>query len=147
MLFFSALLCLAASASAVPSCDECTDALTGLVARLTSEESIAEQVAILVATVCPGTSDPAHCAEELPIAWPEIATAMYPVFLEANSVCGQLGACAKNKEWTCEECTGGIEAIATIINDPATIADIITFLQGDAFCANHADVAECPDVC
>ena len=27
--------------------------------------------------------------------WGDIGAAMYPVFLEANSVCGQLGVCKK----------------------------------------------------
>merc|ERR1719341_1059184 len=41
------------SASKAVTCDECQAAVTDLVARLLSEESIAEQVAILKLTVCP----------------------------------------------------------------------------------------------
>ncbi len=59
---------------------------------------------------------------------------MYPVFLEANSVCGQVGACKKSTyqkvmDATCEDCTGGVEAVSAIIGAEATIADIITFLK------------------
>ena len=59
---------------------------------------------------------------------------MYPVFLEANSVCGQVGACKKSAyqkvmDPTCEDCTSGVEAVSAIIGAEATIADIITFLK------------------
>ena len=78
------------------------------------------------------------------MAWPEIARAMYPVYLEGASVCGQIMGC-QLRDWTCDECTGGLAAIGAIIADPATIADVTTFLQGDAFCGQHADQASCPD--
>ena len=41
------------SASKAVTCDECQAAVTDLVARLLSEESLAEQIAILKLTVCP----------------------------------------------------------------------------------------------
>merc|ERR1711868_216085 len=41
------------SASKAVTCDECQAAVTDLVARLLSEESLAEQKAILKLTVCP----------------------------------------------------------------------------------------------
>ena len=69
---------------------------------------------------------------------------MYPVFLEGTSVCGQIMGC-QLRDWTCDECTGGLAAIGGIIADPATIADVVTFLQGDAFCGQHTDQASCPD--
>merc|ERR1712071_150360 len=68
----------------------------------------------------------------------DIGAAMYPVFLEASSVCGQLGACKKVNELvgeaTCEECVGGIAAISALTSSEATVADVITFLKGDAYC-------------
>ena len=57
---------------------------------------------------------------------------MYPVFLEANSVCELLGACgAKSvvKAPTCEECSGSITAVAGVIESPEKIAEIIEFLK------------------
>ena len=59
---------------------------------------------------------------------------MYPVFLEANSVCGQVGACKKNSYQkvmspTCDECTGGVAAVANIIGMESTIAEIMDFLK------------------
>jgi len=57
---------------------------------------------------------------------------MYPVFLEANSVCGLLGACVQKsvvKAPTCDECTGSIITVAGVIESEAQIAEIVAFLQ------------------
>ena len=111
--------------------------------------------------------DPAGCEAGITTSWSEIATAMYPVFLEGNSVCGTLGLCTA-REWTCDECVGGLGQIGGIISDPTTIADVVAFLQvrfgfrpvvfiliivvhpscvqGPDFCGNHADQASCPEV-
>merc|ERR1712055_1267773 len=78
------LLAVASLASADVTCDECVTSMGALVARLTSEESIAEQIAILTGTVCPGSADPDACNEGLPQAWPGIAAAMYPEFLRVT---------------------------------------------------------------
>ena len=83
---------------------------------------------------------------------------MYPVFLEGNSVCGQLGVCYI-REWTCEECVNGVGQIAGIISDPATVESVIAFLkvghtifldslidfisQGADFCGTTGDEATC----
>ncbi len=46
-------------------------------------------------------------------------------------VCGELGSCPakKNlaKEWTCEECTDGIAAIADIVQ--SVVPEIVEFLK------------------
>ena len=57
---------------------------------------------------------------------------MYPVFLEANAVCGLLGACNLKSilgEPTCDECTGAISAVSDLIESPEKINEIIAFLQ------------------
>jgi hypothetical protein len=102
-----------------------------LLARLMSEESLAEQTAFLVETLCPNAEDPALCEAVIGVHWAVIGPAMYPTFLEANSVCSTLGACsaARNvvREWTCEDCTGGISGIADVV--VASIPEIIEFLK------------------
>merc|ERR1712071_62498 len=87
-------------------------------AYLLSAESIAVQISVLNDVVCSGAPDPAGCAKGVEAHWGDIGAAMYPVFLEASSVCGQLGACKKVNELVGE----------------ATGADVITFLKGDAYC-------------
>ena len=57
---------------------------------------------------------------------------MYPVFLEATSVCGQLGICAVKSvlgEPTCEDCTGAVGALADVIMSSEKIDEIVAFLQ------------------
>merc|ERR1711937_560510 len=129
MLAFATLASLLAVSSAQVTCDECKTAGAAMVARLTGEESIAEQVAVLVGTLCPGAEDPAGCEAGIPEAWPEIAMAMYPVF--------------QDRETTCELCLDGISRIDASLT--AQVEDIIAFLQGEAFCGNHPDVETCPE--
>ncbi len=100
--------------------------------RLQSEESLAEQAAFLVATLCPEAEDPALCEAVVGTHWAVIGLAMYPTFLEANAVCAALGSCPATKrnlvkEWTCEDCTGGIASIADVV--VASVPEIIEFLK------------------
>merc|ERR1719154_894894 len=132
-LFLLALACLA-SANGEVTCDECVASMGKLIERLSGDESIQEQIGILLGNICPGAEDPAACETGIGAAWPDIARAMYPVFLEGTAVCGQIMGC-QLREWTCDECTGGL----------AAIGDVVPFLQGDAFCGQHTDQASCPD--
>merc|ERR1711874_211157 len=129
------LTLLAASTMGVPTCEECKTAIDGLVARLTGAASVEEQTAILIVTVCP---------QGIAQVWGEIANVMYPVFLEATKVCTILEVC-KLRDWSCEECQGGIAKIAEVIKSPEQIAEIVTFLQGDDFCGKHPEATTCPD--
>merc|ERR1712193_138283 len=143
MLAFATLASLLAVSSAQVTCDECKTAGAAMVARLTSEESIAEQVAVLVGTLCPGAQDPAGCEAGIPAAWPEIAMAMYPVFLEPETVCSANEDSPCAREITCELCLDGMSRLAEYLT--AEVEDIIAFLQGEAFCGNHPDAADCPE--
>merc|ERR1711953_673036 len=84
-------------------------------------------------TICPQAENPRDCITRLTAAWPEIAGLIYPRYLDGNAVCGALGSCAL-REWTCEECTNGLVQIATIFVQQEYIDDIISFLQGEAYC-------------
>merc|ERR1719427_2506403 len=57
-LFLLALACLA-SANGEVTCDECVASMGKLVDRLTGDESIQEQIGILLGNICPGAEDPA----------------------------------------------------------------------------------------
>merc|ERR1712012_1099513 len=115
------------SVSAAPTCDECIAAMDALVARLTGETSLVEQISVMVDTICPQAENPGDCITRLTAAWPEIAGLIYPRYLDGNAVCGALGSCAL-REWTCEECTNGLVQIATIFVQQEYIDDIISFL-------------------
>merc|ERR1712080_2149 len=136
-----------AFASANVTCDECKAAQAGLVDRLTSAASIEEQTGILIASICPQKPDPAMCEAVLTKSWGEIAGCLYPEFLGADDVCARLGLCSLLKDWTCEECTAIMAKLSEFIKDPATIAEGVTFLQGDCFCGQPGHDAEvCKEV-
>ena len=147
MLAFATLLCLAVSASAQVDCDQCTGAMNALVGALTDPTVIESQIAVLTAQVCPSLPEPVGCEKALKLYWSDIAMAMYPEFLNGAKVCGDLGLCSMLREWTCEECTGGLEVVAGVFKDPATIDAVVAFLNGEAYCGKTADAATCSKVC
>jgi len=141
---FTALLtaCLVAAASADITCEDCTIFGNNMQAHLMSAESIAEQIEIILANVCPEATDPAGCESGITENWEAIAMAMYPVFLNAEDLCMELGACALKSlvaTPTCDECTGSVAAIAAMISAEETINEVVAFLQGDGFCMGDAD--------
>merc|ERR1712211_88533 len=75
VLLIAATLALA-SAGFAPSCDECNAAAAGLLARLTSPESIEEQTGILISQVCPQAADAAACEAGLSMWWPDMANCL-----------------------------------------------------------------------
>merc|ERR1719264_2521592 len=81
------------STSALPTCEECVFAMDALVTRLTGEVSLAEQISVMVDTICPQAENPDDCITRLTAAWPEIAGLIYPRYLDGNTVCGALGSC------------------------------------------------------
>merc|ERR1712055_1074270 len=80
------LLALVGHASAAVTCDECGEAAQGLISRLTSEASIAEQTDILIATVCPMAPDAAACEAMLTQWWGDMANCLYPACLGAPGI-------------------------------------------------------------
>merc|ERR1711936_1416632 len=113
VLFIAATLALAGFA---PTCDECNVAAAGLLARLTSAESIEEQTGILISQVCPQAADAAACEAAFSAYWSDMAMCLYPAFIGAGDPCGQLGLCKVKSvlgDWTCDDCT----AIMTRVSD------------------------------
>merc|ERR1712038_1651875 len=113
VLFIAATL---ASAGFAPSCDECNAAAQGLLARLTSAESIAEQTGILISQVCPQAADAAACEAAFSAYWGDMAGCLYPAFIGASDACQRLGLCKVKSvlgDWTCDDCT----AIMTRVSD------------------------------
>merc|ERR1711931_83825 len=122
VLLLSATLALA-SASFAPSCEECNAAAAGLLARLTSPESIAEQTGILISQVCPQAADAAACE--------------------------QLGLCKVKSglgDWTCDDCTDIMTRVAAFMVKPETIEQGLAVLNGECFCGAEGHTAECPDL-
>merc|ERR1712198_26404 len=137
---------LASVVSAEITCDDCLVFSGNMQTHLMSAESVGEQTELLIGSLCPTSPDPAQCEEGFKYFWSQVAAAMYPVFLEPGSICGQLGACKVKTlvgEPTCDECKGSMDALAKIIGSESQIDEVISFLKGDGLCAGSPYQAEC----
>jgi len=141
----------AVSASRAVTCDECQAAVVDLVTRLTSPESIAEQIAILKLTVCPQLPD-IDCEGTLDMWFADMANCIYNHFMLEQDVCGELlGLCYKKRmtlvervsDWTCEECTDILARTADYMAAEDTIAEGVAYLQGDCFCGQDGHTEDC----
>merc|ERR1712110_474243 len=142
VLFIAATLTLA-SAGFAPTCDECNAAAQGLLERLTSAESIAEQTGILISQVCPQAADAAACEAAFSQYWGDMAGCLYRAFIGASDACQRLGLCKVKSslgDWTCDDCT----AIMTRVSD--FIAQGTGILQGECFCGASGHTPQCPDL-
>merc|ERR1719290_934151 len=66
MKLLLALSTLLAITAAEPTCEDCTAVVTTIATYLTTEESIGNQVEVLVAEVCPQSVDPDACVAGVP---------------------------------------------------------------------------------
>merc|ERR1739846_155201 len=128
VLFIAATLALA-SAGFAPSCEECNAAAAGLLARLTSAESIEEQTGILISQVCPQAADAAACETALAAYWGDMANCLYPAFIGAG-----------------DACTAIMTRVADFMKEADTIAQGVEILQGECFCGTAGHTADCPDL-
>merc|ERR1712096_58212 len=140
----------AASSHAV-TCDECQAGAQGLGDRLLSEESLAEQGAILKAIVCPQLDDAASCEAAIDMWFGDMASCIYNHFILEGDVCSRLGLCKKAaiftpRDWTCEECTDVLARTAAFMSEEETIAMGVEYLQGDCFCGADGHTADCADL-
>merc|ERR1712176_221582 len=145
-VFCLVLSSLLATTLAEVTCDDCTAATGALIDRLLSEDSIAEQVTIVGATVCPSMPDPAACEEYLTTWWGAAAECVFNAIADTNP-CGTLGYCKKEanplvKDWTCDECTDVLARVAAFLQEAETIDMAIGVLQGDCFCGMDGHSAD-----
>ena len=84
LLFALATVLSITATSAEWTCDDCTAVVNSIAAYLTSEDSIAKQVDILLAEVCPQTETPDECLAGLPDFWKRIAMVLWPGYYAAE---------------------------------------------------------------
>merc|ERR1712010_139304 len=138
---FSAVLALAAA----DTCTDCTAVVNFIAARLTTEESIAAQSAVLVGGLCPTTEDPAACEAGLPGFWAAIAVILWPGYYDPNAewMCAPICAAPEDTVMTCDDCKMGVQAGIDQMLAPETLDTIVEFLSGD-FCATTGE-DRCPE--
>merc|ERR1719400_188205 len=148
VLLFAATLAIASAAFA-PSCEECNQAAAGLLTRLTSAESIAEQTGILISQVCPQAAEPAACEAAFVQWWGDMANCLYPAFIGAGDACERLDLCKVKSflgDRTCDDCTAIMTRVAEFMQQPETIDQGVGILQGECFCGAEGHTADCPDL-
>jgi len=142
----------AVSASGAVTCDECQTAASDLVDRLLSEESVAEQIAILKLVVCPQLPADIDCEGTLDMWFADMAGCIYNEFILNQDVCGRLGLCYKEnkmsqvRDWTCDECKDILARTAEYMGQEETITEAIAYLQGDCFCGQPGHTDDCADL-
>jgi len=144
------LSALLAIASADP-CSDCTAVVTTIATYLTSEDSIARQVEVLLAEVCPGADDPDMCVAGLPDFWAKIAMMLWPGYYNpeepwmcaTEDICGAPGA---KLAMTCEECTNGIQGAIDQLLSEEFVTGIVEWLSGEEFCGMDEDPEMCANV-
>merc|ERR1711974_82800 len=121
-LFASALLALAAA----DSCSDCTAVVSTIAARISTEESLAAQGAILVGGLCPSAEDVAQCEANLPQFWNMIAAILWPGYWvpTAEWMCAPICAAPEDTVMTCDDCRMGIQAAIDQMLSPEAM-DII----------------------
>merc|ERR1711974_582328 len=138
VFIFSAVLALAAA-------DTCTAVVNFIAARLTTEESIAAQSAVLVGGLCPTTEDPAACEAGLPGFWASIAAILWPAYYDPSAewMCAPLCAAPEDTVMTCDDCKNGIQFLIDQLLSPETMDAIVDNLANGDFCMDSEDAERC----
>merc|ERR1739838_59108 len=122
MKTFIVLAAFLALASSGWTCDECQAVVKALANDLTSEESVQDQVNLLLAEVCPVAEDVDQCVEQLPEFWTKIAMTLWPLYYNPDQdfMCGVWTICETStttsttgpstRTVTCEQCLSGMQA-------------------------------------
>merc|ERR1711892_965234 len=124
-------------ASAKWTCEDCNAVVNSMAEYLTSEESVLEQMHIMLSEVCPQLEESRACAYTLPAFWKKVAMVLWPGYYEADAdwMCAPLCVVgAEVRGVTCEKCFVGIQKkIDQLLSEPF-IQGIVDALSGDGFC-------------
>merc|ERR1712051_442494 len=137
-------------ARAAVTCDECQAAAQDFVSHLLSEESLAEQVEIMKANVCPQLGMDG-CEDILDMWYGDMAGCIFNHFLLEGDACSMAGLCYERsapqvKDWTCDECTMLMTGLTEYMTQEETITEGVAYLQGDCFCGQDGHTETCPDL-
>ena len=80
-----------------------------------------------------------------------MASILYPSLIVPADFCIYLGNCQqrdwrlRSGDWTCVDCTIGLEFAAGHLADEQVVAAAISILQGDVFCGAEGATPDCAD--
>merc|ERR1711913_210859 len=135
LIFFTALLSTVFATTEI-GCEDCKALVSTLGMYLSSEESIARQVDILLAEICPQAEDPEACMEGLPAFWEKVAMMLWPGYYnpEEEFMCMQEGLCGapgSRDAMTCDECLEGVKATIDQLLTEEFITGVVAWLSGE----------------
>merc|ERR1711970_594702 len=144
------LSCSQPPTQSTPTCPDCYALVSTLAASLTTQEALSKQVEVLLAKVCPKSSEPEKCQEQLPALWTEIGESLWPNYYKPEAVwmCGGEGVCGgpDARHLTCDGCKAGIRlSIAQLLSDEF-INGIIEEISGDEGCGQEKEAEKCRDL-
>merc|ERR1719239_1203084 len=127
-IFSSALLAVAMA----DTCTDCTAVVSTIAARLSTEESLAAQGAILVGGLCPSQEDVAQCEASLPEFWDPTGEWM----------CAPICEAPEDTVMTCDDCKMGIQAAIDQMLSPEAMDVIVEGISAE-ICKDNP-TPECP---
>merc|ERR1711887_38322 len=150
-LVLSAALLVSASATTEVGCEDCKALVNSMATWFTNPVSIEKQVMVLLAEVCPGSSNPDGCTEGLPDFWTKIAMILWPGYYNAEEswmcateeICGAPGA---ELAMTCDVCTKRIAGAIEQLLSEEFVTGIVERLSGEEFCGVDEDPEMCANV-
>merc|ERR1712001_765524 len=151
-LVLSAALLATSSATTEVGCEDCKALVSTMGMYLSSEESTAKQIEILLAEICPQAEDPEFCDfHSFPAFWEAIAQTMWPGYYnpEQEFMCMQEGLCGapgSRDAMTCDECLDGLKATIDQLLTEEFITGIVAWLSGEEFCGMLEDPEMCANV-
>merc|ERR1711970_13972 len=125
-LVLSAALLVSASATTEVGCEDCKALVNSMATWFTNPVSIEKQVMVLLAEVCPGSSNPDGCTEEF--------------MCMQEGLCGAPGS---RDAMTCDECLAGIHASVDQLLTEEFVTGVVAWLSGEEFCGTMED----PEMC
>merc|ERR1712156_705378 len=133
MKFFAALFALVAihAASAEPTYEDCVNVVSTIAAALTSEESVATQVEVLLAG--------------LPDFWAQVAAVLWPGYFDPTAA-WMCGNGKQLREFTCDECKSGMMGAIDQLLSEEFVNGIVDALSGEGFCGQGENPEECANV-
>merc|ERR1719184_180215 len=139
-IFSSALLAVAMA----DTCSDCTAVVSTIAARLSTEESLAAQGAILVGEFCPSQENVAMCEADLPEFWNLIAALLWPGYWDPTGewMCAPICEAPEDVAMTCDDCKMGIQAAIDQMLSPEAMDVIVEGISAEI--CKDSQTPECP---
>merc|ERR1712212_863911 len=139
-IFSTALLAVAMA----DTCSDCTAVVSTIAARLSTEESLAAQGAILFGGLCPSQEDVAKCEADLPEFWNMIAALLWPGYWDPTGewMCAPICEAPEDVAMTCDDCKMGIQAAIDQMLSPEAMDVIVEGISAEI--CKDSPTPECP---